>query len=117
MNEFVDLSIDEQTGDDLRLEAQLPSAENGQSFGNTNPSDVDQAKRVIEGLCADDEAIDVALGVMADGISRAHALGAGFWEVSLFTDVVPLNVGPVYVCALLRDSLFLALWTAPRIVE
>ncbi|MDQ3009377.1 MAG: HNH endonuclease [Acidobacteriota bacterium] len=67
------------------------------------------ARGVFEYLFEDKQVIKSCAQLLADSILIAHQLGDQCWSLTLFTNQIRLNVGPVEVLVLLYDEIFMIL--------
>ena len=68
-------------------------------------SDAQEAQRIFRQLYPENAMLRVAAMRLADSVTVANKEEPGSWSVTLFEDMVRLNVGPVEVCTLVREGI------------
>jgi hypothetical protein len=84
------------------------------ALSSEKKADVATARRVVEMLLPDAESRQACLRILADYIRRSHLENPASWSITLFGDLVRLNIGPAWAtsvypgglhCAVLPSSL------------
>lgn len=72
-----------------------------------NRASAEYAKNVFESLYGKKDIRVACARLLADSLSMAHRVSSSCWSVTLFSDKIRLNVGPVEVLVLSSDYVFL----------
>ncbi|MCH9681734.1 MAG: AAA family ATPase [Deltaproteobacteria bacterium] len=102
--------------ENAELQVNAAIARNGRLSGRAVDRDhAATAADILEQLLPDADARAAVARVLAELVRHAHARGDRTWAVSLFADLVRLNVGRVHAAVVLEGVLFLEL--DPRLVD